>query len=111
MASKADESSSSAQTSVDALYCKWGLVSYNNLIHDYGIRAEWNPVLLSKTDTAFPLKKGKITLFSDFSSFVTFDCQLPTSASWYWIIILSTFLNCTRWGWLNSVSSSLHVSP
>ncbi|KAJ0701401.1 hypothetical protein HanOQP8_Chr10g0378951 [Helianthus annuus] len=75
MASKADEPSSSTQTSADALYCKWGLASYYNLIHDYGIRAEWNLVLPSKIDTAFPLKKGKITLFSDFFKFYNF--RLP----------------------------------
>ncbi|MFS7948939.1 hypothetical protein Hanom_Chr06g00565721 [Helianthus anomalus] len=66
MASKIGESSSSTQTSSDALYAKWGLVSFNNLIQDYGIRAEWNPVLPSKTGTVFPLKESKITLFSDF---------------------------------------------
>ncbi|MFS7925879.1 hypothetical protein Hanom_Chr04g00290381 [Helianthus anomalus] len=62
MASKAGESSS-AQTGSDALYCKWGPVSYNNLVQEYNIRLEWNPVLPSKTDTTFPLKKGKITLY------------------------------------------------
>ncbi|MFS7948941.1 hypothetical protein Hanom_Chr06g00565741 [Helianthus anomalus] len=66
MASKIGESSSSAQTSSGALYAKRGLVSFNNLMQDYGIRVEWNPVLPSKTGTAFPLKEGKITLFSDF---------------------------------------------
>ncbi|MFS7939484.1 hypothetical protein Hanom_Chr05g00452321 [Helianthus anomalus] len=57
MASKNGESSSSAQASADALYYKG------------------NPVLSSKTDTAFPLKKGKITLFSDFFKFCNF--RLP----------------------------------
>ncbi|MFS8021904.1 hypothetical protein Hanom_Chr16g01432971 [Helianthus anomalus] len=57
MDSKTGESSSSAQASADALYCKWGI---------------WNPVLPSKTDTTFPLKKGKITLFSDFFKFCNF---------------------------------------
>ncbi|MFS7998085.1 hypothetical protein Hanom_Chr12g01149521 [Helianthus anomalus] len=75
MASKTGESSSSAQASADALYCKWGLMPYNNLVQDYGIRAEWNPVLPSKTDTAFLLKKGKITLFSDF--FMLCNFRLP----------------------------------
>ncbi|MFS7955123.1 hypothetical protein Hanom_Chr07g00638941 [Helianthus anomalus] len=75
MASKTGESSSSATVSAEALYCKRVLVSYNNLIQDYGIRPEWNPVLSSKTDTAFSLKKGKITQFSDFFKFCNF--QLP----------------------------------
>ncbi|MFS7970330.1 hypothetical protein Hanom_Chr09g00819771 [Helianthus anomalus] len=75
MASKTGESSSSAAVSVEALYCKWGLVSYNILILDYGIRAEWNPILPSKTDTTFSSKKGKITLFSDFFKFCNF--RLP----------------------------------
>ncbi|KAJ0704267.1 hypothetical protein HanPI659440_Chr14g0560751 [Helianthus annuus] len=73
MASKTTESSSAAST--DVLLCKWGVMSFNNLVHDYGIRAEWNPVLPSKTDTAFPLKAGKITLFSDFFKFCNF--RLP----------------------------------
>ncbi|XP_021986507.2 uncharacterized protein LOC110882929 [Helianthus annuus] len=73
MASKTTESSSAA--SMDVLLCKWGVMSFNNLVHDYGIRAEWNPVLPSKTDTAFPLKAGKITLFSDFFKFCNF--RLP----------------------------------
>ncbi|MFS7939514.1 hypothetical protein Hanom_Chr05g00452671 [Helianthus anomalus] len=59
MSSKTGELSSSAQVSADALYCK----------------EEWNPVLPSKTDTAFPLKKGKITQFSDFFNFCNF--RLP----------------------------------
>ncbi|MFS7948093.1 hypothetical protein Hanom_Chr06g00555911 [Helianthus anomalus] len=75
MASKTSEPSSSAQASSDALYVKWGLVSFNNLIQDYDIRAKWNPVLPSKTDTTFPLKKGKITLFSYFFKFCNF--RLP----------------------------------
>ncbi|MFS7946233.1 hypothetical protein Hanom_Chr06g00533591 [Helianthus anomalus] len=72
MASKTAESSSPAPCSSDALFCKWGILSYNNLIQDYGIRAEWNPVLLSRMDTAFPLKESKITLFSDFFKFFNF---------------------------------------
>ncbi|KAJ0554071.1 hypothetical protein HanRHA438_Chr08g0357821 [Helianthus annuus] len=75
MASKTTESSSAAAASTDVLLCKWGVMSFNNLVHDYGIRAEWNPVLPSKTDTAFPLKAGKITLFSDFFKFCNF--RLP----------------------------------
>ncbi|MFS7902765.1 hypothetical protein Hanom_Chr01g00015111 [Helianthus anomalus] len=75
MASKTGESSSSASVGSDAPSCKWGVVSYNNLVQDYGIRAEWNPVLPSKTDMAFPLKEGKITLFSDFFKFCNF--RLP----------------------------------
>ncbi|MFS7993329.1 hypothetical protein Hanom_Chr12g01092781 [Helianthus anomalus] len=75
MASKTGESSSSAQASSDALYAKWGHISFNNLVQEYGIRAEWNPVLPSKTDTTFPLEKGKITLFSDFFKFCNF--RLP----------------------------------
>ncbi|MFS7939580.1 hypothetical protein Hanom_Chr05g00453461 [Helianthus anomalus] len=75
MASKTSESSSSAPTSSDALYVKWGLTSFNNLIQDYVIRAEWNLVLPSKTDTTFLLKKGKITLFSYFFKFCNF--RLP----------------------------------
>ncbi|MFS7986758.1 hypothetical protein Hanom_Chr11g01014061 [Helianthus anomalus] len=74
MASKAGESSS-AQTGSDALYCKWGPVSYNNLVQEYNIRPEWNPVLPSKEDMAFLLKEGKITLFSDFFKFCNF--RLP----------------------------------
>ncbi|MFS7910881.1 hypothetical protein Hanom_Chr02g00111401 [Helianthus anomalus] len=54
-----------------------GNVSYKNLMQDYGIRAEWNPVLPSKTDMAFPLKEGKITLFSDLFKFCNF--RLPTT--------------------------------
>ncbi|KAM0067891.1 hypothetical protein Hdeb2414_s0002g00066631 [Helianthus debilis subsp. tardiflorus] len=75
MSSKTSEPSSSVHTNTDALFCKWGTVSYHNLVQDYGIRAEWNPVLPSKTDTAFPLKEGKITLFSDFFRFCNF--RLP----------------------------------
>ncbi|MFS7964753.1 hypothetical protein Hanom_Chr08g00754041 [Helianthus anomalus] len=76
MASKTGESSSSsAQEGSDALYVKWGLVSFNNLVQEYGIRAEWNPVLPSKTDTTFLLKVGKIILFSDFFKFCNF--RLP----------------------------------
>ncbi|MFS7963277.1 hypothetical protein Hanom_Chr08g00736231 [Helianthus anomalus] len=75
MASKTGESSSSAPTSSDALYVKWGQTSFNNLLQDYNIRVEWNPVLPSKTDTTFPLKQGKITLFSDFFKFCNF--RLP----------------------------------
>ncbi|KAJ0733258.1 hypothetical protein HanPI659440_Chr11g0406331 [Helianthus annuus] len=75
MASKINESSSTATAPTDILFCKWGVTSFNNLVHDYGIRAEWNPVLPSKTDTAFPLKVGKITLFSDFFKFCNF--RLP----------------------------------
>ncbi|MFS7978669.1 hypothetical protein Hanom_Chr10g00918191 [Helianthus anomalus] len=56
MASKTGESSSSAPASTDVL-------------------AEWNPTLPSKTNTSFPLKKGKITLFSDFFKFCNF--RLP----------------------------------
>ncbi|MFS7978534.1 hypothetical protein Hanom_Chr10g00916591 [Helianthus anomalus] len=74
MASKAGESSS-AQTGSDALYCKWGLVSYNNLVQEYNIRPKWNPMLPSKIDTTFPLKQGKITLFIDFFKFCNF--RLP----------------------------------
>ncbi|KAJ0622679.1 hypothetical protein HanIR_Chr01g0023381 [Helianthus annuus] len=77
MASKPSESSSSAAATTDVLFCKWGVTSYNNLVQDYGIRAEWNPVLPSKTDTAFPLKTGKITLFSDFFKFCNF--RLPAT--------------------------------
>ncbi|MFS7985600.1 hypothetical protein Hanom_Chr11g01000331 [Helianthus anomalus] len=75
MDSKTGESSSSAQAGFDALYVKWGLVSFNNLVQEYDIRAEWNPILPSKTDTTFPLKEGKITLFSDFFKFYNF--RLP----------------------------------
>ncbi|KAJ0511137.1 hypothetical protein HanIR_Chr11g0548621 [Helianthus annuus] len=75
MASKTNESSSTTATPTDILFCKWGVTSFTNLVHDYGIRAEWNPVLPSKTDTAFPLKVGKITLFSDFFKFCNF--RLP----------------------------------
>ncbi|MFS8031637.1 hypothetical protein Hanom_Chr17g01548211 [Helianthus anomalus] len=75
MASKTGESSSSAPTSSDALYVMWGINSFNNLLQDYNIRAEWNPVLPSKTDTTFPLKHGKITLFSGFFKFCNF--RLP----------------------------------
>ncbi|KAJ0796964.1 hypothetical protein HanPI659440_Chr04g0168431 [Helianthus annuus] len=74
MASKTGESSS-AQTGFDALYCKWGPVSFNNLVQEYDSKSEWNPALQSKTDTAFPLKEGKITLFSDFFKFCNF--RLP----------------------------------
>ncbi|MFS7922287.1 hypothetical protein Hanom_Chr03g00247311 [Helianthus anomalus] len=77
MASKTSESSTSAQASSDALYAKWGHVSFNNLVQEYGIRAEWNPILPSKTDTTFPSKKVKITLFSDFFKFCNF--RLPIS--------------------------------
>ncbi|KAJ0611431.1 hypothetical protein HanHA300_Chr01g0015731 [Helianthus annuus] len=77
MASKPSESSSSAAATADVLFCKWGVTSYNNLVQDYGIRAEWNPILPSKTDTAFPLKSGKITLFSDFFKFYNF--RLPVT--------------------------------
>ncbi|KAJ0534604.1 hypothetical protein HanIR_Chr09g0421601 [Helianthus annuus] len=76
MASKTGESSSSASASSDVLFCKWGVVSYNNLVQDYGIRAEWNPVLPSRTDTTFPLKEGKITLFSDFFKFCNFRLSI-----------------------------------
>ncbi|MFS7929954.1 hypothetical protein Hanom_Chr04g00338461 [Helianthus anomalus] len=55
MASKTGESSS-AQTSSDVLYCKWGTISFNNLLQEYDIKPEWNPVLPSSKDTAFPLK-------------------------------------------------------
>ncbi|KAF5782371.1 hypothetical protein HanRHA438_Chr11g0507711 [Helianthus annuus] len=75
MSSKTGESSSSAPTSSDALYIKWGQASFNNLLRDYNIRAEWNSVLPSKTDTVFPLRQGKITLFSDFFRFCNF--RLP----------------------------------
>ncbi|MFS7979473.1 hypothetical protein Hanom_Chr10g00927701 [Helianthus anomalus] len=74
MASKTVESSL-AQTSSDVLYCKWGSISFNNLMQEYDIRPEWNPVLPSKQDTTFSLKKGKITLFSDFFKFCNF--RLP----------------------------------
>ncbi|MFS8034667.1 hypothetical protein Hanom_Chr17g01583851 [Helianthus anomalus] len=57
MTSKTGESSSSAQGSSNALYIKWGLASFNNLVQDYDIRAKWNPVLPLKTDTTFPLKE------------------------------------------------------
>ncbi|KAJ0836963.1 hypothetical protein HanRHA438_Chr16g0772891 [Helianthus annuus] len=77
MTSKIGESSSTVSASIDALFCKWGVTSYNNLVHDYGIRAEWNLVLPSKTDTAFQLKEGKITLFSDFFKFCNF--RLPVT--------------------------------
>ncbi|MFS7920496.1 hypothetical protein Hanom_Chr03g00225571 [Helianthus anomalus] len=71
LASKTGESFS-AQTSSDALYCKWGTISFNNLVQEYDIKPEWNPVLPSKQDTTFPLKQGKITLFSDFFKFCNF---------------------------------------
>ncbi|MFS7961149.1 hypothetical protein Hanom_Chr08g00711411 [Helianthus anomalus] len=74
MASKTDESSS-AQASFDALYCKWGTLSFNNLMQEYDIKPEWNPVLPSKQDTTFPLKHGKIALLSDFFKFCNF--RLP----------------------------------
>ncbi|KAJ0939476.1 hypothetical protein HanRHA438_Chr02g0061551 [Helianthus annuus] len=77
MSSKPSESSSSASATTDVLFCKWGVTSYNNLVQDYGIRAEWNPILPSKTDTAFPLKSSKITLFSDFFKFCNF--RLPVT--------------------------------
>ncbi|MFS7948502.1 hypothetical protein Hanom_Chr06g00560741 [Helianthus anomalus] len=77
MASKTGESSSSAQEGSDALYCKWGLVSFNNFVQEYNIKAEWNPVLSSKTDTTFPLKEDKITLFN-----IGVSClrDIPTSS-------------------------------
>ncbi|MFS7947585.1 hypothetical protein Hanom_Chr06g00549991 [Helianthus anomalus] len=75
MASKTDKSSSSVPASSEALYIKWGQISFNNLMQDYNIRVKWNPVLPSKTDTTLPLKKGKITLFSDFFKFYNF--RLP----------------------------------
>ncbi|MFS7900643.1 hypothetical protein Hanom_Chr00s128001g01814261 [Helianthus anomalus] len=75
MASKTGESSSSAPTSSDALYIKWGQTSFNNLLQNYNIRAEWNPVLSSKTGTTFLLKQVKITMFSDFFKFCNF--RLP----------------------------------
>ncbi|MFS7960190.1 hypothetical protein Hanom_Chr08g00700271 [Helianthus anomalus] len=74
MASKTGESSL-AQTSSDALYCKWGTISFNNLLQEYDINSEWNLVLPSKKDMVFPLKPGKITLFSDFFKFCNF--RLP----------------------------------
>ncbi|MFS7997093.1 hypothetical protein Hanom_Chr12g01137681 [Helianthus anomalus] len=74
MASKTGESSS-AQASSDALYCKWGTISFNNLVQEYDIKLEWNPVLPSKQDTTFPLKHGKITLFMYFFKFCNF--RLP----------------------------------
>ncbi|KAJ0539783.1 hypothetical protein HanHA300_Chr08g0290381 [Helianthus annuus] len=111
MASKADEPSSSAQTNADALYCKWGLASYNNLIHDYGIWAEWNPVLSSKTDTAFPLKKGKITLFSDFFKFCNFRLPITNFCK----LVLDHYpIHISQLhplGLINSVNSSLPVTP
>ncbi|MFS7958472.1 hypothetical protein Hanom_Chr07g00678951 [Helianthus anomalus] len=53
-------------TSSHVLCCKWGTVSFNNLLQEYDTTPEWNPVLPSKKDTTFSLKQGKITLFSDF---------------------------------------------
>ncbi|MFS7954362.1 hypothetical protein Hanom_Chr07g00629401 [Helianthus anomalus] len=75
MASKTSESSS-AQAGSDALYCKWETILFNNLVQEYDIRPEWNPVLPSKQDTTFPLKQGKITMFSDLK-FCNFRLQLP----------------------------------
>ena len=76
MASKTGESSSFAPTGSDALYIKREQASFNNLLRDYIIRAEWNPVLPSKRDTTFPLKQGKITLFSDFFKFCNFRLSI-----------------------------------
>ncbi|MFS7889767.1 hypothetical protein Hanom_Chr00s000005g01610931 [Helianthus anomalus] len=86
MSSKTGEYSS-AQTGSDALYCKWGPVSYNNRIQEYDIKPVWNLVLSSKTDTAFPLKEGKITLFSDFFKFCNF--RLPITK--FWLVKLRHF--------------------
>ncbi|MFS7914375.1 hypothetical protein Hanom_Chr02g00152641 [Helianthus anomalus] len=55
MASKTGESSS-AQASSDVIYCKWGTISFNNLLQEYAIKPEWNPELPSNKDTPFPLK-------------------------------------------------------
>ncbi|MFS7916033.1 hypothetical protein Hanom_Chr02g00172351 [Helianthus anomalus] len=74
MASKTGESSSD-QTSSDVHYCKWGIISFNNLLQVYDIKPKWNPVLSSNKDTTFPLKRGKITFFIDFFKFCNF--QLP----------------------------------
>ncbi|MFS7943745.1 hypothetical protein Hanom_Chr06g00503831 [Helianthus anomalus] len=79
MASKTGESSS-AQTSSDVLYCKWGTISFKNLLQEYDIKPEWNPVLPSNKDTTFPLKHGKITMFSDFFQILQLPvagCRLP----------------------------------
>ncbi|MFS7888846.1 hypothetical protein Hanom_Chr00s000002g01599871 [Helianthus anomalus] len=51
------------------------MMSFNNLMQEYDIKPEWNPMIPSKKDTIFPLKQGKITLFSDFFKFCNF--RLP----------------------------------
>ncbi|MFS7973646.1 hypothetical protein Hanom_Chr09g00859101 [Helianthus anomalus] len=52
-----------------------GTTSFNNLLQEYNIKPEWHPVLPSEKDTTFPLKGGKITLFSDFFKYCNF--RLP----------------------------------
>ncbi|MFS7922276.1 hypothetical protein Hanom_Chr03g00247201 [Helianthus anomalus] len=91
MASKTGESPSSAQASSDFLYAKWGHVSFNNLVQEYDIRAEWNPILSSKIDTTFPLKKVKITLFSDFFNFCNFRLPITKFCNPGYIPELSVF--------------------
>ncbi|KAM0056806.1 hypothetical protein Hdeb2414_s0006g00222841 [Helianthus debilis subsp. tardiflorus] len=51
------------------------MISFNNLLQEYDIKPDWHPVLPSEKDTAFHLKQGKITLFSDFFKF--FNFRLP----------------------------------
>ncbi|MFS8008153.1 hypothetical protein Hanom_Chr14g01269351 [Helianthus anomalus] len=54
-----------------------GVVSYNNLVQDYDIRAEWNLVLPSKTDMAFPLKEGHIPELIVFRAFFILVWKSP----------------------------------
>ncbi|MFS7921711.1 hypothetical protein Hanom_Chr03g00240121 [Helianthus anomalus] len=51
------------------------MISFNNLVQEYDIKPEWHPVLPSKKYTTFPLRQGKITLFSDFFKFC--NSRLP----------------------------------
>ncbi|MFS7928108.1 hypothetical protein Hanom_Chr04g00316981 [Helianthus anomalus] len=55
MSPKIGESSRS-ESSSDVLYCKWGTLSFNNLLQEYDIKPEWHLVLPSEKDMAFPLK-------------------------------------------------------
>ncbi|MFS7986750.1 hypothetical protein Hanom_Chr11g01013961 [Helianthus anomalus] len=67
--------SSKSESSYDVLYYIWGTPSFNNLLQEYDIKPERHPVLPLEKDTAFPLKEGKITMFSDFFKFYNF--RLP----------------------------------
>ncbi|MFS7954605.1 hypothetical protein Hanom_Chr07g00632501 [Helianthus anomalus] len=71
MSSKIGEFSAT-QTSSDILSCKWGTISFNNLLQEYDNKTEWNPVFPSGKDTAFSLEQGKITMSSDFFKFCNF---------------------------------------